>query len=247
MSGRFGLVLLLFATLTGCLGRPAALNPESETAEVDDESEAQEPEIEEPLGLELTALTLRRGSITLAATMENGSADVSVWLAHGDGCDEREIGRGFATRSSFVWRFDAKEIARAHECNVVVKARGRDDEGRRVVRTSEVIVSITLTSEDEERASLPKQEIQGDVSRLTFRSLDAARRLHANGVVIGAEDDDEDVIVVGPGSLSTFEVPNLDLARAVLGRRTFTYARVPFVASLVMGNLTLEPEEAEES
>lgn len=213
-----------------------------------DDEDQPEPEIEEPLALELSALTLRRGSVTLAATMENGSADVSVWLARGvEGCDPLEIGRGFATRSSFVWRFDAKEIARAHECNIVVKARGRDDEGRRVVRTSEVVVAITIASDDEERASLPKQEIQGDVSRLTFRSLDPARRLHANGVVIGAEDDDEDLVLVGPGSLATFEVPNLDLAKAVLGRRVFTYARVPFTVSLAVGNLTLEPEQVEES
>lgn len=248
MSGRFGLVFLLSAGLVGCLGRPAALNPEAQV-EAPDEEDEHAPEIEEPLALELTTLTLRRGSVTLAATMEEGSADVSVYLARGEGsCDDtHEIGRGFATRTSFVWRFDAREIALAHECNVVVKARARDDEGRRVVRTADVIVAITLTSDDEKHASLPKQEIQGDVSRLTFRSLDGARRLHANGVVIGAEDDDEDTIVVGPGSLATFEVPNLDLAKAVLGRRAFTYARVPFTVSLAVGNLTLDPEAPEES
>lgn len=248
MSGRFGLVFLLFAGLVGCLGRPAALNPEAQV-EPSDEEDEHEPEIEKPLDLALTALTLRRGSITLAATMEDGSADVSVYLARGEAsCDEtREIGRGFATRASFVWRFDAREIARAHECNVVVKARARDDEGRRIVRTAEIVVAITLASDDEERASLPKQEIQGDVSRLTFRSLDGARRLHANGVVIGAEDDDDDLVLVGPGSLATFEVPNLDLAKAVLGRRAFTYARVPFTVSLAVGNLTLDPEAPEES
>lgn len=203
-------------------------------------SPAPPPEIEEALTLSVDALDVRHGSLRIEASMVDGSADVSMWL--GGTCEAREVGHGFATRSGFAWSLSRDEVARAIECNLVVRVRAIDDDGNRVRRTAELPVSAGL--EDDEAASVRffSQESHGASTKLTFFAPAHARRLHVAGSVIGAEGDEE-YEPKGGGFPSTFVVDNDDLARSMFGRRRLTLLGEHFLATISVGSMTLDVSE----
>ncbi|MDB4934818.1 MAG: hypothetical protein JWP87_1790 [Labilithrix sp.] len=201
-------------------------------------------EIDEPLSLSVDALDIRHGSLRIEASMADGSADVSMWL--GDSCEKREVGRGIATRSGFAWSLARDEVARAIECNLVVRVRAVDDEGHRVRRTAELSVSVALQSDTADHVRLLRQESEGVSTKLTFLAPQNARRLHVGGSVIGVQTDEEYAGRLPRGAFaSIFVVGNDDLARSMLGRRRITLLGEHFLATISVGSMTLDVSEPE--
>jgi hypothetical protein len=202
-----------------------------------------EPEIEEPLSLTVDALDVRHGGLRIEASMKDGSADVSMWL--GESCEAREVGRGIATRSGFAWSLSRDEIARAIECNLVVKVRAVNADGRRVRRTAELPVSVSLESDGAELVRLFRQESEGSSTKLTFLGNANARRLHVAGTVIGVEAEAYRGRLPRGAYASTFVVGNDDLARSMLGRRHVSLLGEHFLATITVGSMTLDVSEPE--
>jgi hypothetical protein len=207
-------------------------------------SPAAPVEIDEPLSLRVDALDVRHGGLRILASMNDGSADVSMWL--GESCEKREVGRGIATRSGFAWTLSRDEIARAIECNLVVRVHAVDDEGRRVRRTAELGVSVALQADGTDLVRLIRQESDGPSTKMTFIAPMNASRLHVAGTVIGAQTDEEFRGRLPRGAFaSIFVVGNDDLARSMLGRRRLTLLGEHFLSTISVGEMTLDVSEPE--
>ncbi len=199
------------------------------------------PEIEEALSMSVEAIDVRHGSLRIEASMLDGAADVSMWL--GSTCEQREVGRGIATRSSFAWSLSRDEIARVIECSLVVRVHAVDDEGRRVLRTAELPVGVVLQSDGAEESRIAEQEALGSSTRLVFHSRKRAPRLHVAGSVIGAEDGEPSTRGIYK---SAFIVGNDDLARSMVGRRRLTIlGGEHYLATITVGNMVLDVSEPE--
>ena len=197
------------------------------------------PEVEEALALNIDALDVRHGSLRIEASMLDGSADVSMWL--GPTCEEREVGRGIATRSGFAWSLSGDDVARAISCNLVVKAHGVDEDGNRVLKVASLDVGVSLVPDGADLVRLLRQETQAAETKMTFAAPSRARRLHIGGSVIGAEPEDE----IGPRGLfiASFSVGNDDLARSMLHRRHVSVQGEHFLATVSVGPLTVDVSE----
>jgi hypothetical protein len=199
------------------------------------------PEVEEALELTVDDLDIRHGSLRIEATMLDGSADISMWL--GPSCEAREVGRGIATRSGFAWSLSGDDVARAIECNLVVKAHGISDDGTRVVKVAALDVGVSLVPDGVDVVRLERQESDGTDTKFTFAAPTRVGRLHIGGTVIGAEDDDADE-VDGRGLFSSaFAVGNDDLARSMLHRRHISVLGEHFLATVSVGSVTLDVAE----
>ncbi len=230
------------AALALCLATASCAAPSNHGQE-DTREPAPAPEIEEieePLALSVDALDIRHGTLRIEASMDDGSADVSMWL--GEGCETREVGHGFATRSGFAWSLSRDEIARAIECNLTVKVHGIDDEGQHVRRVAQLPVSVAVQPDAVEFVRLRAQESDGATTKLTFMAPSFASRLHVAGTVIGAETDDvaSDTKLPRGAFLSAFVVDNDDLARSMLARRPLTLLGETFLAAVTVGSMTLD-------
>lgn len=197
------------------------------------------PEVEEALALNVDALDVRHGSLRIEASMLDGSADVSMWL--GPTCEEHEVGHGIATRSGFAWSLSGDDVARAISCNLVVKVRGFDEDGNRVLKIASLDVGVSLVPDGGELVQLLRQETDGADTKMTFAAPSRVRRLHIGGSVIGAEPEEE----IGPRGLflASFAVGNDDLARSMLHRRHVSVQGDHFLATVSVGPLTLDVSE----
>ena len=224
------------AAIAFCLATSACAIPSNDHAAGPD---PPLPEVEEALELNVDDLDVRHGSLRIEASMLDGSADVSMWL--GPTCEEREVGRGIATRSGFAWSLSGDDVARAIECNVVVKAHGVDDDGNRVLKIASLDVGVSLVPDGADLVRLLRQQTEGKDTKMTFATPSRARRLHIGGSVIGAEPEDE----IGPRGvfLSSFAVGNDDLARSMLHRRHISVEGEHFLATVSIGPLTLDVSE----
>ena len=214
--------------------------------------EPEVEEIEEPLALSVDALDIRHGTLRIEASMDDGSADVSMWL--GEGCETREVGHGIATRSGFAWSLSRDEIARAIECSLTVKVHGIDDEGQHVRRVAQLPVSVSIQPDGADLVRLRAQESDGATTKLTFMAPAIASRLHVAGTIIGAEDEEVELGGKLPRGafLSAFVVDNDDLARSMMARSHITLLGEDFLATVSVGSVTLdvsqpEPETAPET
>ncbi|CAN5924405.1 hypothetical protein BH11MYX4_BH11MYX4_19900 [soil metagenome] len=225
------------AALAFCLATSACAIPSSDHAA--GPTPLVTPEIEEPLALNVDDLDVRHGSLRIEASMLDGSADVSMWL--GPSCAEREVGRGIATRAGFAWSLSGDDVARAIQCNLVVKAHGVDEDGNRVLKVASLDVSVSLVPDGADLVRLLRQQTEGPDTKRTFAMPIRARRLHIGGSVIGAEPEDE----IGPRGLfiSSFAVGNDDLARSMLHRRHVSVQGEHFLATVSVGPLTLDVSE----
>ena len=199
------------------------------------------PEVEAELALSVDALDVRHGSLRIEASMVDGSADVSMWL--GPTCETREVGRGFATRSGFTWSLSREELARAIECNLVVRSRGVDEDGQRVRWTATLPVAVGLVPDGAEEVRILRQESIGRSTKMVFASPARADRVHIAGTVIGSEPDEEK----GPKGLyvSAFMIGNDDLALSAVSRRRLTLLGDGFLATVSIGSMTLDVSEPE--
>lgn len=197
-------------------------------------------EIEEPLALSVDALDIRHGTLRIEASMDDGSADVSMWL--GEGCETREVGHGIATRSGFAWSLSRDEVARAIECSLTVKVHGIDDEGQHVRRVAQLPVSVTVHPDVTDVVRLRALEADGTTTKLTFMAPSFASRLHIAGTIVGAESDDIDLGGKLPRGvfMSSFVVDNADLARSVLAWSHLTLLGEDFLATVTVGSVTLD-------
>jgi hypothetical protein len=230
----FGAALVLCLATASC----AAPSRDGQVA-----SPLPEPEIEEPLTLSVDALDVRHGSLRIEASMTDGSADVSMWL--GQECEAREVGRGIATRSGFAWSLSRDEIARAIECNLVVRVHAVDAEGQRVRRSADLPVSATLQADGAENVRLFRQESSGSSTKMTFLGTANARRLHVAGTVIGVEMEDYVGRLPKGTFASAFVIGNDDLARSMLARRRVSLLGEHFLATITVGSMTLDVSEPE--
>jgi hypothetical protein len=223
------------AAVAFCLAISGCASPSN------DEPEPPPPEVEEDLSLSVDALDIRHGTLRIEASMTDGSADVSMFL--GPECDDKEVGHGIATRSGFAWSLSGSEIARAIECNLVVRAHAIDEDGRRVRRSAVLPVSVGLVDDNTDEVRLLRQEASGSATKMTFSAPSRAARIHIAGSVIGSELDDEDA----PSGqfASAFMIDNDDLARAMVGRRHLTILGEDFLATISVGSLTLDVSEPE--
>lgn len=228
------------AALALCLATASCASPTNHEMMV--ASPAPPSEVEEALSLSVDALDVRHGSLRIEATVVDGSADVSMWL--GQTCETREVGHGIATRTGFAWSLSRDEVARAIECNLVVRVRAVDDEGNRVRKTAELPVSVALQADDTDLVRLFRQQPHGASTRMTFFGPARARRLHVAGTVIGAEPDEE--TTPRGGFISSFLVGNEDLARSMFGRRRLTLLGEHFLATISVGSMTLDVSEPEQ-
>jgi hypothetical protein len=201
------------------------------------------PEIEEVLSYSIDALDVRHGTLRIEGSMEDGSADVSMWL--GDGCAKREVGHGIATPSGFAWSLSRDEIAKAIECSLVVKVHAVDEDGQRVLRTAELPVSVSLQEDATESVHQTGQSSDGATTTLSFAAPVAARRLHVAGSVIGVEEDDDedDEPAERDTYVSRFVVDNDDLARSMLDHRHISLLGEQFFATITMASTMLDVVE----
>jgi hypothetical protein len=203
-------------------------------------SQPEVEEIEEPLALSVDALDIRHGTLRIEASMDDGSADVSMWL--GESCETREVGHGIATRTGFAWSLSRDEIARAIECSLTVKVHGIDDEGQHVRRVAQLPVSVAVEPDGADLVRLRALEADGATTKLTFMGPSFASRLHVAGTIIGPENDDIDRGGKLPRGLfvSAFVVDNDDLARSMLARSHLTLLGEDFLATVTVGSVTLD-------
>jgi hypothetical protein len=228
------------AALAICLATSACAAPTSDHSAGPLASPLPPPrEVEEALALTVDDLDIRHGSLRIEASMLDGSADVSIWL--GPTCASREVGRGFATRSGFAWSLSGDEVARAIECNLVVRAHGIADDGTHVLKVASLDVSVSLVPDGAELVRLLRQQTDGMDTKMTFAAPSRARRLHIGGTVIGAEPEEE----LGPRGLfiNSFAVGNDDLARSMLHRRHISVLGEHFLATVTVGPMTLDVSE----
>jgi hypothetical protein len=233
------------AALALCLATASCAAPSNQGQEDTREPAPEIEEIEEPLALSVDALDIRHGTLRIEASMDDGSADVSMWL--GESCETREVGHGIATRSGFAWSLSRDEIARAIECSLTVKVHGVDDEGQHVRRVAQLPVSVAVQPDAIEFVRLRAQESAGATTKLTFMAPSIASRLHVAGTIIGPESDDEDLDGKLPRGafLSAFVVDNDDLARSMLARSPLTLLGETFLATVTVGSMTLDVSEPE--
>ncbi|MDB4945411.1 MAG: hypothetical protein JWP97_4945 [Labilithrix sp.] len=224
----FGAAVVLCLAVTGC----AAPGPE------EDEVAAPEVEIEEPLAVTVDELTLSHGSLRVAASMVEGSADVAVWL--GDSCEAQEVGRGIATPSGFRWSLATDEVARAVACGLVVKAHGVNAEGQRVVKVASLDVGLSLEPEAAETVSVMVQVSQDAETKVTFAVPRRASHIFVGGTVIGAEEEEDEAEPPQGMFASTFVIDDRDLARAMLQGRPVSVLGEYFLASVIVGGTILD-------
>ena len=236
------------ATLSLCLASASCAAPgNNEQAEASVAPQPEIEEIEEPLALSVDALDIRHGTLRIEASMDDGSADVSMWLGRAQGCETREVGHGIATRSGFAWSLSRDEIARAIECSLTVKVHGIDDEGQHVRRVAQLPVSVAVQPDGADLVRLRSQESDGATTKLTFMAPAFASRLHVAGTVIGVESDDLELDGRLPKGafLSAFVVDNDDLARSMLARSHITLLGEGFLTAVTVGSVTLDVSEPE--
>jgi hypothetical protein len=237
-------LLSVAAALALCLATASCAAPSNnEQAETSAAPEIEE--IEEPLALTVDALDIRHGTLRIEASMDDGSADVSMWL--GESCETREVGHGIATRSGFAWSLSRDEIARAIECNLTVKVHGIDDEGQHVRRVAQLPVTVAVQPDGADLVRLRGQESDGATTKLTFMGPTSAARLHVAGTIIGAESDEieRDGKLPRGAFLSAFVVDNADLARSMLARSHLTLLGEDFLTTVTIGSVTLDVSEPE--
>jgi hypothetical protein len=137
-----------------------------------------EPEV--PLELSVDHVDVAHGALRIRATMTDGSPDVSIRL--GGDCEAREVGRGVATRQAFTWSLDEEELTDAFRCSLVVRARGRSEQGY-VVAKAALEVSLTVTPAD------------GDSEGLSDIPTDLAARAVLRGQPLRIDHRDFDVSI----------------------------------------------------
>lgn len=237
-------LLSVAAALALCLATASCAAP-SNNEQADSSAAPEIEEIEEPLALSVDALDIRHGTLRIEASMDDGSADVSMWL--GEGCETREVGHGIATRSGFAWSLSRDEIARAIECSLTVKVHGIDDEGQHVRRVAQLPVTVAVQPDGADLVRLRGQESEGATTKLTFMAPSFASRLHVAGTIIGAESDEVEINGKLPRGafLSAFVVDNADLARSMLARSHLTLLGEDFLTTVTIGSVTLDVSEPE--
>ena len=236
------------AALALCLATASCAAPGSnEQAASSAAPQPEVEEIEEPLALSVDALDIRHGTLRIEASMDDGSADVSMWLGTAQGCETREVGHGIATRSGFAWSLSRDEIARAIECSLTVKVHGIDDEGQHVRRVAQLPVTVAVQPDGADLVRLRSQESDGATTKLTFMAPAGASRLHVAGTIIGAESDAVEIDGKLPRGafLSAFVVDNADLARSMLARSHLTLLGEDFLTTVTVGSVTLDVSEPE--
>jgi hypothetical protein len=242
------------AALALCLATASCAAPSNnEQAEAPARVGAREPEIEEieePLALSVDALDVRHGTLRIEASMDDGSADVSMWLGTAQGCETREVGHGIATRSGFAWSLSRDEVARAIECSLTVKVHAIDDEGQHVRRVAQLPVSVAVQPDGADLVRLRAMESDGATTKLTFMAPSVVSRMHVAGTVIGAETDETDETEISGklprgAFLSAFVVDNADIARSMFARSHLTLLGEDFLATVTVGNVTLDVSEPE--
>jgi hypothetical protein len=235
------------AALALCLATASCAAP-SNNEQADPSARAAEPEIEEieePLALSVDALDIRHGTLRIEASMDDGSADVSMWL--GEGCETREVGHGIATRSGFAWSLSRDEVARAIECSLTVKVHAIDDEGQHVRRVAQLPVSVAVQPDGADLVRLRAMESDGATTKLTFMAPSVVSRMHVAGTVIGAETDEIEISGKLPRGafLSAFVVDNDDIARSMFARSHLTLLGEDFLATVTVGSVTLDVSQPE--
>ncbi len=242
------------AALALCLATASCAAPSNnEQADPSARVGAREPEIEEieeieeALTLSVDALDIRHGTLRIEASMDDGSADVSMWLATAQGCETREVGHGIATRSGFAWSLSRDEVARAIECSLTVKVHAIDDEGQHVRRVAQLPVSVAVQPDGADLVRLRAMESDGATTKLTFMAPSVVSRMHVAGTVIGAETDEIEVSGKLPRGafLSAFVVDNDDIARSMFARSHLTLLGEDFLATVTVGNATLDVSQPE--
>jgi hypothetical protein len=235
------------AALALCLATASCAAPSNNEQAASSVTAAPETEeIEEPLNLSVDALDIRHGTLRIEASMDDGSADVSMWLGRAQGCETREVGHGIATRSGFAWSLSRDEVARAIECSLTVQVHAIDDEGQHVRRVAQLPVSVAVQPDGADLVRLRAMESEGSTTTLTFMAPSEASRLHVAGTIIGAS---EPVAINGKlprgAFLSSFVVDNDDLARSMFARSHLTILGEEFLAAVTVGNVTLDVSRPE--
>ena len=239
-------LLSVAAALALCLATASCAAP-SNNEQAETAAAPEIEEIEETLALSVDALDIRHGTLRIEASMDDGSADVSMWLGPTQGCETREVGHGIATRSGFAWSLSRDEIARAIECNLTVKVHGIDDEGQHVRRVAQLPVTVAVQPDGADLVRLRAQESDGATTKLTFMAPTSAARLHVAGTIIGAESDEIEIDGKLPRGafLSAFVVDNADLARSMMARSHLTLLGEDFLTTVTIGSITLDVSEPE--
>jgi hypothetical protein len=90
-------------------------------------------------------------------------------------------------------------------------------------------------------------ESDGATTKLTFMAPSVVSRMHVAGTVIGAETDEIEIAGKLPRGafLSAFVVDNADIARSMFARRHLTLLGEDFLATVTVGNVTLDVSEPE--
>jgi hypothetical protein len=185
-----------------------------------------------------------RGGLRVSATMEDGSPAVSIWL-DGD-CEHREVGRGIATSTRFVWTLSADEVGAALGCGLRVRADGlRDEDGNRVHRIASVPVAVTVYMPRNPYGVRMVGRVAGPrASTIILRGApQGARILARGGVVDGVVDE-------GARRTRHYDVPNVALARTVLAREPLELwgvadTSIDMDVSIAVGGTELESEDDE--
>jgi hypothetical protein len=170
----------------------------------DDESTDEAP-AEVPLDLTIDRIEVAHGQLRLSATMGEGSADVSLLV--GDACGSTEVGRGMATRSTFVWALAEDELAMAIKCDLVVQARVVTENGVIVKSLSLAVLPEVVSSAADEGLSLQATTTSENGVALPFGSgshavsqLDFARAvIMQRPLVVEGASFDTSVAVGGIG------------------------------------------------
>lgn len=252
--GACALVSLVASVVSSvALGGCAAATPE--TAARGLAEPAPEIEIEEPLEVSVDRVDRSHGGLRVTASMEDGSADVSMWL--GRACDAREIGSGVATPSRFVWTLSIADVARAASCGLVVRARGPKTERGRLVKVANVGLSLQVSPFDDDTV-LQRQASSGSspTTMLEFTQVKrGATLLVGDDVLVGsidaAEEDDESAAIDSKRPTSSnvrtvFEVPNVDLATALVTARPLAIAGDEAIVTVSVGGTQIASDEDEE-
>ena len=253
------------------LGGCAVATPES-AARASAEP-APEVEIEEPLEVSVDRVDRSHGGVRVTASMEDGSADVSMWL--GRACEAREVGSGFATPSHFVWTLSVRDVARAASCGLVVRARGPLTPRGRVVKVGNVGLSLQVSPFDAD--TVLQSQASNASSSTTMLEFTQVRRgatlLVGDDVLVGSIDGGDDDQESGNGGnggnggnsgtresdgpvdrakrtssnvRTTFEVPNVDLATALVTARPLAIAGDEAVVTVSVGGTQISSDDDEE-
>jgi hypothetical protein len=231
--------LVTIVALCAALGGCHSAARENENDPDDDEDVQSPPEVEVPLEMTLDGIAVRHGELRITGSFDDGSPDVSLWTWN-EHCEKKELGHGIATRTGFVWSLASDDLQRALECNLIVRVR-TFEEGVRYRKEKMLGVAMSPILESEETVKLVKNEIEGESTRLGFRTNDRVTRLHVGPTLIGAEpeDDDAEHTIEGPFD-SDYLVPNGDLARVILSRKPMSIAGVSMQTVITVHNLVLD-------